>query len=1022
MNLFLTKKTLLTAGIWLLSVFTVWAQSVTVSGTVTDSKSNETLAGVSISVKGKISGTITDTRGNFTLTTNTPAPFTLVISSVGYQTQELEITGSKTGLAIAMEEQVIMGQEVVVAASRVEESVLQSPVSIEKMDIRAIQQSATPSFYDALRNLKGVEVSTQSLTFSSINTRGFSGNGNVRVVQMVDGMDNQAPGLNFSVGNIVGISELDLESAELLPGAASALYGPNAVNGLLLMNSKSPFTYQGLSAYAKTGLMSASNRDNQTTPFYDFSLRYAKAFNNKFAFKINASYMTAQDWQANDTRDQSFTNRPDGDPNGFNRTRTTNPNYNGVNVYGDENPTDVNLYNSLFGNGQPGNGTNGTSALLGAIATTDLRPDLPGAQTLPAITGQTPQAIFNQMIPNQLVSRTGYDERDLVDYTTKSLKLNGSLHYRINDNLEAILQANWGTGTTVYTSSDRYYLKGFSLGQYKAELKGSNFFVRAYTTQERSGDTYAAGLVASSINNGWKNNTAWYQQYFGSFATGIPATPGVPGSGTLGAFQTYAGAYAAALNAGQTTEQAIATAQAATQNAWSTFHQNSRNVADQGRLLPGTQQFADSAAKYQNIAIPAGGRFLDRTNLYHVEGMYNFKNIIDPATVEVIVGGNYRIYDLNSSGTLFLTRADGSEYNINEFGGYVQASKTIAEKLKLTGSVRYDKNENFRGQWSPRLSAVYTLQNNHNFRASYQTGFRIPTTQNQYIDLETPVSLLIGGLPAIWERYRLREIGTYTLTSVQANRNDPSRWEQYTFPEFKPEQVFTWEVGYKGLIANKLMIDAYYYNSTLRNYIGGVLLISPGNRSSKLEDNINDLPLSMSSNYDQDIKYQGFGLSLDYMFPKGYTLGGNVSNNTLNAGGVTMFNAERNLNVLGDNFQVGFNSPKYRFNLSTGKRITTGSNWGYNITYRYQQAFYWQDLIMPTRARLFEEANRNNNEVLIPAFGTLDAQVSYKIAPIKSIVKLGGSNILKNEYRTGWGNPVIGAMYYLSLTFDEFLN
>lgn len=158
-----TVKTLVTTVLMLLGICTAQAQSTTVAGTVTDGQNKETLAGISVSVKGKVIGTITDTKGRFSLTTTTAPPFTLVISSVGYKTQELEVTASKSDIAITMEEQAVMGQEVVVSASRVEESVLQSPVSIEKMDIRAIQQAATPSFYDALRNLKGVEVSTQSL-------------------------------------------------------------------------------------------------------------------------------------------------------------------------------------------------------------------------------------------------------------------------------------------------------------------------------------------------------------------------------------------------------------------------------------------------------------------------------------------------------------------------------------------------------------------------------------------------------------------------------------------------------------------------------------------------------------------------------------------------------------------------------------------------------------------------------------------------------------------------------------------
>ena len=67
-------------------------------------------------------------------------------------------------------------------------------------------------------------------------------------------MDNAAPGLNFAAGNLVGINEIDIQSVELLPGAASALYGANAIKGILLMNSKSPFDFPGFSAYIKSGV------------------------------------------------------------------------------------------------------------------------------------------------------------------------------------------------------------------------------------------------------------------------------------------------------------------------------------------------------------------------------------------------------------------------------------------------------------------------------------------------------------------------------------------------------------------------------------------------------------------------------------------------------------------------------------------------------------------------------------------------------------------------------------------------
>ena len=277
---------------------TALAQS-TVSGTVKDGTTSETLAGVNIIVKGRVAGTISDTNGQFNLKVAQSPPFTLSFSFIGFKTQEIEIKDANTtGLELVMEEQLLLGQEVVVSASRMEESILKSPVTIEKMDVLAIRQSATPDFYDALANVKGVQVNSGSLNLTSVNTRGFATIANTRFVQMVDGMDTQAPLLNFPTGNLIGIGELDAESVELVPGAASALYGPNAFNGILLMRSKNPFEYQGLSAQVKLG--QTSSDAGGSDPLAQYSIRYAKAFNNKFAFKLNFSYLSATDWVGND--------------------------------------------------------------------------------------------------------------------------------------------------------------------------------------------------------------------------------------------------------------------------------------------------------------------------------------------------------------------------------------------------------------------------------------------------------------------------------------------------------------------------------------------------------------------------------------------------------------------------------------------------------------------------------------------------------------------------------------------------
>lgn len=1007
MSNFTTK---LRASVFLMTLlvsfsFQALAQTV-VKGTIIDAETKETLVGVNILVKGKVIGTITDLSGKYTLNVNQEPPFTLVFSMVGYVSKEVEITNGVTTLDMALTETSILGQEVVVSASRMEEGVLQSPVSIEKMDIIAIRDAPQASFYDALNNLKGVEMATQSLTFKSFNTRGFNANGNVRTVQMIDGMDNQAPGLNFSVGNIVGISELDLESVELLPGASSALYGPNAINGILLMNSKSPFQYQGLSASVRTGIMNESNRSQPSTGFYNFSARYAKAINNKFAYKVNVEYLKADDWQANDFRDQSLLNGSSI----ASGTRENNPGYNGVNTYGDENAVDLNALNPLI-----------------------------------------PVGTF--------VSRTGYMERDLADYGTKSLKLNAALHYRINDRVEAILQGNYGFGTTVYTGADRYSIANFKLGQYKAELKGANWYVRAYTTQERSGDAFAVGIAAQGINEAWK--------------------PSLNRSNLAGSwYPQYATVYGQSLQAGQSPAQA---------------HAAARNFADQGRFMPGTPEFNQALAGVTSRPIPGnaqgvGAQFVDKTNLYHLEGSYNFSNDIKFA--EFVVGANYRSYQLNSERTLFTTDENGNEFSIAEYGGYIQGSKKLFnDKFKLTSSVRYDKNENFAGQWSPRVSGVFTT-GNHNFRASYQTGFRIPTTQDQYIDLLTPQARLIGGLPYLRDKYSFNENPVYSLSTVQqygaavltdtrpgspvyaasiqqattlaiaqataivtaqvqagtippsaapaaiaalvptlvpaiagqlvpvnaANANI-NRLTPFEPSEFKPERVKSFEVGYKGLLGNKLLVDGYAYFNRFENFIGGQVLVQDGNLAtgSQGPNAITGLNLigvgpggrsifSMPINRTETIKSWGWALGLDYKLPKNYTIGGNVSYNTLS-----------NLAELSETgFQPSFNTPEYRYVLNFANREVV-KNLGFALAYRWQGEFAWQSSFVAP-------AVSSQQLSVMPAFGTFDAQVSYKLKSLKSILKVGGSNLFNDGYRQAWGNPTVGTMYFVSLTFDEFLN
>src|SRR5690606_29351810 len=306
--------------------------------------------------------------------------------------------------------------------------------------------------------------------------------------------------------------------------------------------------------------------------------------------------------------------------------------------------------------------------------------------------------------------------------------------------------------------------------------RGDNFFVRGYTTRENSGDAHALGVLGSLMSQRYLQTAIGagtpsfvqnaYTQYAGAFLTAYGAAmgDGADHGTALGIAQNAANTYAGANRAGWMAD-AMAPA---------------LETADE-MFLPGGTAFEETMADIKTRAIPSGANFLDRSNMYHAEGMFNFKQQIDPAIVELIAGANYRVYDLNSEGTLFARDDNEEEFNIREWGAYVQAGRNFNDVFKLTASLRYDKNDNFKGQFSPRISGVLTVADHHNFRASFQRGFRIPTTQNQYIDLLTPQARLVGGLPLFRERYNMVSNPVYALSDIQGGNITP-----YQFSDWEP--------------------------------------------------------------------------------------------------------------------------------------------------------------------------------------------------------------------------------------------
>ena len=222
-------------------------------------------------------------------------------------------------------------EEIIVSASRMREKLLRSPVSIEKESEGHFAGSAAPSFFDALQSMKGVQMITPSLGFRVINTRGFANTTNVRFAQLVDGMDVQSPHIGAPVGNALGPTDLDIKSVEVIPGAASALYGMNTINGMANFFTKNPFESKGISVLQRTGVNHVSSTSSGLRLFSETALRFSHIVSPRFAFKFNGSFSKGYDWVADDHTDlNALANSSTGLNEGF------NPGTDPVNGYGNE--------------------------------------------------------------------------------------------------------------------------------------------------------------------------------------------------------------------------------------------------------------------------------------------------------------------------------------------------------------------------------------------------------------------------------------------------------------------------------------------------------------------------------------------------------------------------------------------------------------------------------------------------------------------------------------------------------------
>jgi len=263
----------------------VYAQS-SISGKIID-KSGDQLPGASLSINGTNIVTVTDANGNYQLTNTQPFPWTVRITFVGYTDRTIVVNASGDQGTIILEEGVLLGNEVIISASRMPEKAIEAVASVTTLGeerIAATPMNGDPMEY--LRNVQGVNVVRAGTESVNIELRGP-----VNVLETSTlVLKDYAPIVSVSDKTLFSpagtLSPLDIERIEVVRGPSGALYGPNVTSGVVHFVTKDAFKHPGASA-----MVSVGQRNLLTS-----RIRYAGNNGNKLGWKFLVNYSQSNDF------------------------------------------------------------------------------------------------------------------------------------------------------------------------------------------------------------------------------------------------------------------------------------------------------------------------------------------------------------------------------------------------------------------------------------------------------------------------------------------------------------------------------------------------------------------------------------------------------------------------------------------------------------------------------------------------------------------------------------------------------
>jgi len=944
------------------------AQKLYLSGRVIDEKTSEPLSGAYVRVLGSILGAVTDDKGEFRIATTIAEPVLVEVSYIGYQPHRLTVMpgpGQKALTEIRLREQDIVGQEVVISASRIEEAFMRSPVQVAQLSARMIAESPTPLLSQTLSFLPGVQIMHTSFTFPVINTRGFSNTQNVRFINRIEGIEMQSTALNIPVVTFTSPAEVDIASVEVIAGPASALYGPNAFNGALSTTLKDPFQYPGLSVWIQTGVNHISSPDRSAAPYYNAQIRLAQSWKNRFGVKATLQWLSGADWYANNTRDiGSYA----GATGIYAIPGPDNPGYKPENGYG-----------------------------------YDARIFLPP--------GRLPFADGSPM-PGLYIARTGYLEKELVPPEARILKGSAAFTYRLSDQMEVSLFSHLATGNTFYQANTRYALYGFLYQAHKVELKHSRGFLRLYGMKEDGGRAAPLGVLGANILNVVKPHTDWFPQFilaYGGYLESYMTTVDKAAFEAHYGFPVPAmGDVAGARRLADSDTRYLLTLPSAAPVAG---FLGTRWDIGEARPLPGSPRLNRLVDSLLNIPVTqGGGRLIDQCGLYHAETQYELPKV---AGIQTLIGGNFRLFEINSRGTIFIDTTGKPFWNY-EYGAFLQMRRGFfEERLQLTGAVRFDQRQYvLRGRLTPRLMATYAVdkQGRHVVRTGYQMGFRNPISEALFIQLQTE-ALLIGALPQTDRALGIAGTNNYTMASVKAYQEAVAQGRpkeeaakllrSVPIDGLSPEIVQTFEIGTRHqLFEQRLLIDLSYAYNRYKDMHGNIRLYGPADPTRQLS------PADVDSNrlsplYGRYYNIPGrpqaqfFTLGLQYQLTRHLRLTGGYS--YAHAWGL------EEGKTLDEGLIVGFNTPPHQTSLGLiGENIQ--ERWGFQIWHQWVHAYYFEITTF---------------QGIVPTYNLLHAQVSYRVPKWQMQLRVGAQNLLNFYHVEVRGGPSIGGLYYFQIMYDR---